>query len=85
MLDLKKEVILTMLNSLEKLENEKSFFKLESMLPASIGMRFHKSKPAEMAKKFDFIKTYLELSKEYQGVYRCSLGQLAYTLKMDPF
>ena len=43
LLDLKKEVILTMLNSLEKLDNGKSFFKLESMLPASVGVRFHKT------------------------------------------
>jgi hypothetical protein len=40
LLDLKKEVILTMLNALEKLES-KSFFKLESLLPASMGIRFH--------------------------------------------
>ena len=49
LLDLKKEVVLTMLNSLEKLGNERSFFKLESMLPASVGVRFHKSTPEELA------------------------------------
>ena len=40
MLDLKKEVVMTMLNQLEKVEG--SFFRVDSILPASIGMRFHK-------------------------------------------
>ena len=45
-LDLKREVIMTMLNSLEKLKDEgKRFFKFEGILPAFIGMRFHKRKP----------------------------------------
>lgn len=44
-LDLKKEVIMTMLNSLEKLSEGKRFFKFEGVLPASVGLRFHKSKP----------------------------------------
>ena len=45
-LDLKREVIMTMLNSLEKLKDEgKRFFKFEGILPTFIGMRFHRSKP----------------------------------------
>lgn len=44
-LDLKKEVVLTMLNSLEKIDESKQFFKLESLLAASIGLRFHKTTP----------------------------------------
>jgi hypothetical protein len=45
-LDLKREVIMTMLNSLEKLKDEsRRFFKFEGILPAYIGMRFHRSKP----------------------------------------
>ena len=84
-LDLKKEVILTMLNSLEKIEESKSFFKLESMLPASVGMRFHKSKPEELAKTNKFIKRYMELAVEKQGVYRCSIALLAYHMKESPF
>ena len=58
MLDLKREVVMTMLNSLEKLD--KRFFKFVGMLPGSIGIRFHKSSPEEMAEKSDFIKTFLE-------------------------
>lgn len=50
MLDLKKEVVLTMLNSLEKLSPEKQFFKLEGILPDKIGLRFHTKRPEEMAK-----------------------------------
>jgi hypothetical protein len=44
-LDLKREVVMTMLNSLEKLDGDKKFFRFEGVLPASIGIRFHKSKP----------------------------------------
>ena len=44
-LDLKREVVMTMLNSLERLDGEKKFFRFEGVLPSSIGIRFHKSKP----------------------------------------
>lgn len=72
-LDLKREVIMTMLNSLEKLKDEsKRFFKFEGVLPASIGIRFHKSKPHELAERDPFIATYLSLAKEHQGVFRCA-------------
>jgi hypothetical protein len=39
-LDLKKEIVMTMLNQLEKVKD--GFFKVDSILPASIGIRFHK-------------------------------------------
>jgi hypothetical protein len=48
-------------------------------------MRFHKSKPAEMAERDPFIKAFLECAKEHQGVYRCEMAKLAYTLKINPF
>lgn len=35
-LDLKKEVVLTMLNQLEKLDPSKSFMRVDSVLPSSI-------------------------------------------------
>ena len=63
-LDLKKEVILTMLNSLEKIDKSKAFFKLESILPASVGIRFHKTPYQELVKKDKFIKAYMELAVE---------------------
>jgi len=50
-LDLKREVVMTMLNSLEKLPIGKKFFYFQGVLPSSVGIRFHKSKPAEMAEK----------------------------------
>lgn len=65
MLDLKKEVVLTMLNSLEKTCESKRFFRLEGVLPSYIGMRFHKSKPEEMAESNNFIKVYMENAKEH--------------------
>lgn len=52
-LDLKKEVVLTMLNCLEKLPG--SFFKLEGILPDKLGVRFHKLTPEQMGEKNDFI------------------------------
>jgi len=65
MLDLKKEVVLTMLNSLEKLSPEKKFFKLEGILPERIGLRFHRKTPEEMAEENSFIKKFLEIAREH--------------------
>ena len=85
LLDLKKEVVLTMLHSLEKLGNGRSFFRLESMLPASIGVRFHKRAPEDLAETNPLIREILKIGTNHQGVYRCSLAMLAYNLKMNPF
>lgn len=84
-LDLKREVVMTMLNSLEKLQIGKKFFYFQGVLPSSVGLRFHKSKPEEMAERDPFIKAYLECAKEHGGVYRCDLASLAYTLNISPF
>lgn len=64
-LDLKREVVMTMLNSLEKLPEGKRFFKFEGVLPSSVGLRFHKTKPEELAKNNAFIKSFISLSKEH--------------------
>jgi hypothetical protein len=72
-LDLKREVVMTMLNSLEKLNEEKKFFRFEGVLPSSVGVRFHKSKPHELAETNDFIRTFMMHAKEHQGVHRCSM------------
>lgn len=84
-LDLKREVVMTMLNSLEKMPVGKKFFYFQGALPAFVGLRFHKSKPEELAEKDPFIKGYLECAKEHQGVYRCDLASLAYNLNISPF
>lgn len=63
-----------MLNSLEKLPESKRFFKLEGVLPERIGVRFHKIKPEEMAEKSEFIKVFLEVAKERQGVFGASMS-----------
>ena len=74
MLDLKKEVVLTMLNSLEKTTDiGKKFFKLEGILPDKIGLRFHSKTPEEMAESNDFIRKFLEIARPSQGVYNVSL------------
>lgn len=65
MLDLKREVILTMLNSLEKLPEHKRFMKLEGVLPERVGIRFHSHSPDEMAKTNDFIKKFMTIAKEH--------------------
>jgi len=74
-----------MLNSLEKLSPEKRFFKLEGILPEKIGIRFHTMKPEEMAKQNDFIRHFLELAKDHQGVYSVSTQRLAYEMNINPF
>jgi len=71
-LDLKREVIMTMLNSLERLGETKKFFRFEGVLPSSIGIRFHKAKPEEISESNEFIATFMSLAKEHQGVHRCS-------------
>lgn len=48
-LDLKKEVVLTMLNQMEKLPGNKSMFKINSILPSSIQMRFHSKTLEDLA------------------------------------
>ena len=84
-LDLKREVVMTMLNSLEKLPEHKRFFKFEGILPSSVGLRFHKSKSQDLSEKSDFIRTYMSIAKEHQGVFRCSIAKLAFELNLSPF
>ena len=56
MLDLKKEVILTMLNQLEQVDGR--FFKVESILPAFIQLRFHNQPLEELAETDKFFATF---------------------------
>lgn len=49
-LDLKKEVVLTMLNQLEKLQEGKNFFRVDSILPVGVQLRFHSKPLEELAK-----------------------------------
>jgi len=84
-LDLKREVIMTMLNSLERLGDNKKFFRFEGILPAAIGIRFHKSKPHELGETNEFIATFMKFAKEHQGVHRCATQKLAFALNISPF
>ena len=68
MLDLKKEVILTMLNQLEQVEG--SFFRVESILPASVALRFH-SKPLEELSQEDIL-----VNKQIMSDVRCLIKEL---------
>lgn len=54
-----------MLHSLEKLEGGKGFFKLESMLPSSVGLRFHKTPAEEMAETNPFIREVLKIGTNH--------------------
>lgn len=84
MLDLKKEVILTMLNQLEKVEG--SFFKVESILPAFVQLRFLKTPLEQLAEKDRFFKVFQKLAgKPKTGCYRASLTDLAVHLGCKPY
>jgi len=68
-LDLKQEVVMTMLNQLEQVKG--SFFRVDSILHASIGIRFHKQTLEELAVTDNFFRCVLSLNpKAHQGVYR---------------
>jgi len=84
-LDLKKEVVLTMLNQLEKLEDGKNFFRIDSILPTGVQMRFH-SKPLEtLAKTNKFYQTFLDCATNRQGIFRCNIITLAEKLGVKPY
>ena len=85
MLDLKREVVMTMLNSLEKVQGSDRFYRFMGVLPGSVGIRFHKTSPSQAAEQSEFIKTFIDISREYQGVFRCSMRNLAYATSMSPF
>lgn len=68
-LDLKKEIVMTMLNQLEKLPQ--SFFRVDSILPASLGIRFHKKPLEELAEEIPLFAAVMSLQpKAHMGVYR---------------
>ena len=50
-LDLKKEVVSTMLNQIEKLRGVKKFMRVDSILPIGITMRFYKKQLDELAER----------------------------------
>jgi hypothetical protein len=84
LLDLKKEVILTMLNQLEQVEGR--FFKVESILPAFVTLRFHNKPLEELAETDRFFKVFQSLCPvPHQGVYRTSLTKLAVALGVKPY
>ena len=73
-----------MLNQLEQVEG--SFFRVESILPAFVQLRFHTKSLDELAKNDRFFKIFQELAgKPHQGVYRASLTKLAAALKLKPY
>ena len=82
-LDLKKEVVLTMLNQLEQVED--SFFRVDSILPAYVSVRFHKAALEELAETDKFFAAFARLASPVQGVHRCPLANLAVELNVKPF
>jgi hypothetical protein len=84
MLDLKKEVVMTMLNQLEQVEG--GFFRVDSILPASIGLRFHKKQLEELAEENKIFKAIFSLApKPHQGVYRVQTVKLAQATGFKPY
>lgn len=84
-LDLKKEVVLTMLNQLEKLSDGKSFFRVDSILPIGVQLRFHSTPLTELAKTHTFFAAVESIATSRQGIYRCNLLELAEKLKVKPY
>lgn len=83
-LDLKKEIVMTMLNQLEKVEN--NFFRVDSILPASIGIRFHKRPLEELAQESNLFRSIFKLApKPFQGVYRVQTVKLALEMGCKPY
>lgn len=76
---------MTMLNQLEKIDD--SFFRVVGILPASIGLRFHKDTLENLAASGDrFFKAVADLEpKAFQGIYRLSLLSLADKLNCKPY
>jgi len=84
LLDLKKEVILTMLNQLEQVNGK--FFRVESILPAEVSLRFHNKPLEELAETDRFFQVFKSLtSTPHQGCYRASLTKLAVALGVKPY
>lgn len=84
-LDLKKEVVLTMLNQLEKLPQGKSFFRVDSILPIGVQLRFHSKPLEELAKTKEFYQAFSKVASNRQGVYRCNMLDLAEELGVKPY
>jgi hypothetical protein len=84
-LDLKKEVVLTMLNQLEKLPDGKTFFRVDSILQTGVQMRFHSKTLEDLAKVKPFYKTFLSIATNRQGIYRCNILELAEKLNIKPY
>lgn len=83
-LDLKKEIVLTMLNQLEKVEG--SFFRVDSVLPAFLGIRFHKAPIEELAEESKLFAAILSLCpKPHMGVHRVQTIKLAQKMGLKPY
>lgn len=83
-LDLKKEVLLTMLNQLESVG---PYFVVNSIMPRSVGLRFHKASMEELAEGGEkFFQAVARLEpKAHLGVHRVSLIDLAHELDVKPY
>ena len=86
-LDLKKEVVLTMLNQLQACETP--FYKLHSNLNIGLQIRFHSKSLEQLAEgesaNSKFYKVFLEIATSRQGCYRCNMMDLARRLGLKPY
>lgn len=81
--DLNEAVILTMLNQLEQ---SGPYFRVDSILPRSIGLRFHKESLEELAQNDKFFQHVLNVEPtSCQGVHRVSLIDLANEIGVKPY
>ena len=82
-MDLKREVIMTMLHQLERTPD--SYFSLEGTLPNLVSMRFHKEPPNVLQHSEKIVSAMLSVGRIYQGVHTASLAALARRMNVDPF
>jgi len=69
---------------LEKLKD--GFFRVDSILPASIGIRFHKKSLEELALESPLYKAIHTLApKPHMGVYRVQTVKLALQMGCKPY
>ena len=67
------------------MEDGKSFFRVDSILPIGVQMRFHSIPLEELAKKNKIYCAFLKVATNRQGIFRCNLLDLAEELVVKPY
>jgi len=54
-------------------------------MPVNVGIRLHSKTLEELAEEDDFYKVIQEIGKEFRGILKCNLIQLAEKLNVKPY